>query len=635
MLMLTNELRMGLCLVAGAYWVLTGYAPVALAETDVFTRYMEQAYQATQAGYLTEAINYSQQALPLAQDLDNKHIAQQNLGALHAKRGAYYQSQQQPHKGLADMREALYYLQASWPLGVPLTATGQQTLKQATIQYHQLLKQTTLEPLTPAYHVAQGQQLRSQGLFKPAIVEYQQGVKGGNQNPEVQVALADMYRLLNQPQWAVKQYKTGIAKTTNPTQKTDWSLRLANTLYKANQPEEAVALLNTILEEHPNNQTAINYLNAYWRSVLEQNPSNVLALGNLGALYQKQGNYQQAKVLYYQADQLANDDKEPAPLPTRIALRLNIVSLAVETNQLAEAKALVEGVLQANPSEIKALAYLLQIGQLQKGPFEALKAWQTAFESNQLPQTNDVLALFQSTVLNQPDKAQLLAEARWIETAIEAKQNPVLLQSFKQLASEALLATHPQEAITYLQSLPPTEQGLLLLVKAYQATNQPELALQAQQKATNLVAQRHEEQQVKPLLNQLYQLYMNKRYAESLAISKRLVEQDASLYMAWYYVGLNHDALQQPSKAREAYETCLTHKPSFAEGHYALGVLYRKLGEKTLASKAFSQFITLSEQKPKAEQALLKPQLTFAKKQVALLQEKPADASMSQSIGLH
>ncbi len=91
---------------------------------------------------------------------------------------------------------------------------------------------------------------------------------------------------------------------------------------------------------------------------------------------------------------------------------------------------------------------------------------------------------------------------------------------------------------------------------------------------------------VQQLISRGEEAYSAQRFAEALRWFKRGIVLNPQDGMAWYYVGMAYDALQQPDQALLAYQQAIVVQPDFRDSWSALGEIYvgRKAWNEALAA---------------------------------------------------
>jgi tetratricopeptide (TPR) repeat protein len=609
-----------------AHWILLlsvillaqgGVLPVFAGDTEanlaVYSKLVDEAQQYYRAGKLSDAIDVMEQALSVAEE-QYLPACQNNLGAFYMKRGTYFAEQgNDENRALNDYRLALYWLRDAWPEGVASTPTVKTNAQKAQQRFQELFYQVWNDS-SVIQHLQQGRLLREAGDFKAAVPEFKQSLLQDPKNSEAAEALGDSYHVLNMPTQAIKYYKTALDYPPED-RRADLTLRLANVLYKAGDSQEALGLLNKVTEVDPTNTVALNYLETYWRKVLENDGQNVLALANLGAIFQKKGDLSEALNLYYQAEQLAAEPERALGMDVRLPLRLNVGSLLLQQGDLTEAETVFNQVLGVDAYHPKALAYLLKLGFQKGNPVPALERWKAGIVQGKLK--GGSIDLLVATVKDQPKQADQAQAFHWLAEALPE------FVDIQRTASLALLKLSrfdwALESITQWQALAPNATEVWKTkAQVLSAMNDTAGAKEALSIANTLSSKAKVAVQVPPLLNKTYEAYLAKDFTKALKLADEVLGLEPTNALAYYYKGLSFEGLKRLTEAQSAYEQSVNYAPKMAENQYALGVLYRKVGDMVKAKQAFQQFVALVAKKPLSDQQALQAQVTFAKKQIDL-----------------
>jgi tetratricopeptide (TPR) repeat protein len=281
---------------------------------------------------------------------------------------------------------------------------------------------------------------------------------------------------------ALNQYKEGIAQ--DPKQKSAYRKRMIEVLMRQNKRTEAADINAAILKENPKDsdarglqaslmldrgevQKAISELQAVVNAV----PDNFVARYNLGRAHVARGEYEQARQQFSEAIRLRPDylparlalaqlqvmrsDYEPALKSVQAILQIdkkNIPARMVEAAALsgekkyAEARQVLEGVRQANPSAPDIDFSLGILAMREDKPKEAEGIFRKAYAAN--PQ--DVRSLV--------GLAEALAEQGHMDLAIQALQtelakSPTRYDLRLALGNLAVRAGNPDLAIAQFQAV--------------------------------------------------------------------------------------------------------------------------------------------------------------------------------------
>ena len=457
----------------------------------------------------------------------------------------------------------------------------------------------------------------SLGQADAAAPYLEQAALKSNANAELAELKGEMRSQKGKSGEAVKAFQEALA--LNPSNDA-LQLRLASEELKAKQPKAAETALRAYLEAHPKHQTAQRLLVT---SLIQQNrfaeaepvleslltnqqqplarPDRYATEKQLALSYQRQKKTKEA-IRVYENLLTAKESTDDTELSRNLAI-------AYHTNgQLAKAIPLYEKTEKAlNTSPIT-----LSDKGLRKDHVLALV--QSADQAYQSGQLNQAKAVFL--------KAQDLSEA------LPAKEQPVELlvglantelanENFdraKHLYQEAL-TLNPQEpearlrlaqmnvqqqdnlteAVQTLKELQGQKryqaEASLALGQAYEALKKPELAITAYQDTLKT----DPSNPTAPLLlaNVLQQSGDDEK---ALALYEQVMPSLApeAQGVLGYRLGTLYLKMQQPAKARSAFEAVLKADPAQAEAHFALASLADANNEQTVAVKHYQEYLTLS-----------------------------------------
>ena len=143
----------------------------ATGNIDEYSKYYEQGTQAFYASQYTQAIEAFEKALAVAPDPSLPAIYN-NLATAYMRRGNYYHDRRQEPSALNDYRRGYFYLETAWPEGMERKELHDKNRKTAKENLNISYQNMGINPADKAKHLEMAKQLRMQGKFPEAIVEY-------------------------------------------------------------------------------------------------------------------------------------------------------------------------------------------------------------------------------------------------------------------------------------------------------------------------------------------------------------------------------------------------------------------------------------------------------------------------------
>ncbi|MDX2086026.1 MAG: tetratricopeptide repeat protein [Candidatus Melainabacteria bacterium] len=562
-----------------------------------------------QQGQLTQAIDTLEKALPLTPDGSLATI-HNNLAALYMRRGNYHTGTKKDYRqGLEDYQAAVYYLDYAWPEGLERKPLHTKNLAIAKDNLELGYKNNRINPKDGPLHLQLAKDLRTQGRFRPAVVEY---AKARELSPalsgESLQALGDLFTVLNRADKARKYYNQAI-QALGPQSGDDLLVRLGNAQERSGEVNEAIKTLDQALNRNPANLGALNLLEKIWLREVKFNPRNVLAHANLGSIYQKKKNYPLAQRAYQNAEKLANEDAQ-TPFDVKKLIRLNLGTLFQETNQPDLALKAYQTVLQADPNHLMANYYLATLLRDTGKIDAALQQYGKVLSINPSfePARMDLVALAsQQTDPNKADLALADLARRFPQDALLQAKIGEIHHSRKQY-DKAIPAYQ-----TALRLDPKLSSASANLAAALQALGKHADAYDVAQKALisdpnndtlKQLAANSKSQLGDDLYRKAYELQQAGKLKESLPLYEKAVAQhptDTDILLA-YAVALQQD--QQLDKAILHYQKVTTLNPKQAQAHYSLGTAFHQKKQYPQARKSYSTALSLDNTLEDARKAL-------------------------------
>lgn len=266
---------------------------------------------------------------------------QTSLANAYLARAQYYkQTTRELKKALNDYKSACFY--AKYWSTTNQTNTLNQLASSAQKEISDLEKRLNI-PQDNTSKFRNAKVLKAQGELAASGYEYQT-IKNANKT-EAYKNLGNIYKNLNNLMLAMDAYKTAISfDPKNP----ELHFLYGVMLDEANNFEASMEQYNLALQYGENSVELLEILENKWTQNLVNNPSDAQSYINLGAIYQKQGNFSQAKIQYQKAYQLD---------PTDDTALLNLASLYNSQKDYASELETYNKLLAKNPKNIEVLNY--------------------------------------------------------------------------------------------------------------------------------------------------------------------------------------------------------------------------------------------------------------------------------------
>ncbi len=600
---------------------------------DEYSRYSEQASQLFNSGQLTQSIEAYEKALATAPDSALSTVYN-NLATVYIRRGNYFHDKlRQDENALNDYRKGYFYLELAWPEGMERKRLHDDNRKVArenmSVGYHNL----KINPADKSKHLELARQLRLQGKFPEAIVEYAYALELDRNDTVAAKALGDLFTVVNLPEKSKKYYAAAVGSSV-PSQKgvanDETLVQLGNAQYKTGEVDKAIANFDKALAINPGNVSALNMLEKIWANEIKFNPTSVLGHANLGGILQKKKLYHQAMEQYKAAEYFAERDRQTS-FDTKKLIRLNIGTLYQEDRQYQMALSAYETVLQAEPNHLLANYYKATLLQDSGNTDGAIQAYNKVLtiDPNHKASQEKLLAM----VKQQSDPAKLASGLKQYadrfprNATIQAQigeefhqrkdlDNAIIfyqraLQADPNLASTwanlgAIYETQGREqesadAFQKAQSLEPDNPTFKEL--ASHATTG--IGYKAFQEAVSL-QQAGKNQEALPLFRKALgitdtpeiraaygiSLQAQGQLNEAIAEYQKAVAQDGNDPDYHYYLGTAYHQQKNLPKAEAAYKKALSLKPGYTEAQQALGGI-----EQQAASANLEKAVTAYNQK--------------------------------------
>ena len=434
-----------------------------------------------------------------------------------------------------------------------------------------------LDPTSVEAHYRLGQTFWGLKNAEAALMFFDKTAEMGKANATLQMSLASFYDQVKMVDKAITQYKKVMALSggdkLGKTAEKRLNLVLVKQYAASSDVDTALQLLNSMLEEYPNDLRVLQHLGfayllinrfesaaAVYEEVLEQEPKSVSAHMNIAGVYEKMGNLSSALKHFRLAAKYAS-------LPARV-LEAKIRGGILESQLLQEkadftgAIEVLEEMLVLKPDLSVASNRLSRIYAEQGNMAEAMRVLENALIS--LPLSHDMRLNLASLYADQ----QNFIDAVW-----------------------AL--------------------GLILDDKSGNAAYAPR-AKQLMQQIANKVGDQ---------FNKLAQAAQNKNNLIAY-LAKNPDDAKAHFQLGVIYTGQRHY-----KKARVEFEHVVRLEPDHVFAHLYLGEVGAFLGDYKLASDSFGRYISLETDIEKAEKIEVPFASTLAR---LLVSEEKASQALDQ-----
>lgn len=581
----------------------------ATGNADEYNRYNEQAGTLFNNGQLTQAIEMFEKALAVAPEQSISAIYN-NLAVAYIRRGNYFQDNQRQYEAaLNDFRKAYFYLDSAWPEGMdrkPLHETNRKVAKENLLNGYAHAK---INPNDKNKHLELAKNLRMQGKFPEAIVEYSQALDLDKKDATAAKALGDLFTVVNLPEKSKRYYAIAASGAQQKGLPEDELLvQLGNAEYKTGEVDKAIANFDKALAINPANVSALNMLEKIWLNEIKFAPTSVLGHANLGSIYQKKKMYEQAQQQYNAAENFADRDPKTS-FETKKLIRLNIGTLKQEQKQYSVALQAYDTVLQVDPKHKLANFYKATLLEESGNADGAMQAYNTvlSIDPNYKPAQDKLLAM----IRKQSDPAKLAAGLKQYADrfANDATIQAQIGEDFHQRKDLTTAITYYQRAIRLNPNLASVWANMGAI---YQAQGQDEASAEAFRKAQalepdNATFKELAESAVSGIGYKAYQqaveLQQQGKSQEALSYFRKALETNDSAEMRAAY-GISLQQAGQLDEAIAQYQKASVQDAANADYPYYLGTVYHQKKDFPKAQAAYKKALSLKPSHTEAQQAL-------------------------------
>ncbi len=521
------------------------------------------------SGQYAKAIAELTQALKLD---PNNSAARNNLSVAYTSRGTYLFNQGvNTNKAVNDFRAALYYLRF-YGNSKNITPTIQENISITEENLKNILI-SLKHDVTPGGRFKKAKELRGQGDFIQAVVEFNYALEDPGLKKESYESLGDIMRVLQRDYDAAVNYDKALAlDSKNPT----LHLKFARVLYKLGNVQAAVSEYNIALKDESNNKEIIPILERIWRKKLIEDENDAIAHMNLGAILQKKGDAEAAMQEYRIAEKLT---------PQNPAIRLNMATLFQQQGDYEMAVRAYDSILKIQPDNSNAHYYkacaLRKMGKIKP----AIASYEATLRHD--PKNKNAKAeLFDTISKDLPKDESLMV------LATIANNNPTDPSIQYNLAYQLHKNGKNDEALNYyikaINLAPKMIDAYINVATIYKNKSMNEMALANLSKALDIDP---DNAKVKGLIDEIssaaiietYELATQKYNMQNFegALQDYLSIENPG-FEVYLGIGACYQALKQYDKAIEVYNKAIALNDANSTAYYYLGLAHqakKNLGE--------------------------------------------------------
>jgi len=564
-------------------------------EEDPAITYYSEAMDFLNNNECSKAIDSFEKALKLAPDRDSIRV---NLAVAYINRGTYfYNSEKNFEKAASDYRNAIYLL--NFDKFIPTMQGTTENLNIANVNMDNVYKDAGINS-AKSNRLKIARELRGQGKFKEAIVEFNKSIAGNQTDFPVYGAIGELYSALGLDANAAKFYQKAVALDNSSI---DTRFKLAKALDASGQEELAIQNYDITLStaKGESKKQVLDALQEIWTKKTIQNPQNADAHMNLGVVLQKKEMYDAALSEYQTAQNLNPND---------ITLRLNIGTLYQANHDYPNAIGAYDSILAVHPDYTLVHFYrgtaLKETGK----PDEAIKEFLTVL--NKEPANNEAKNALYETIKLLPNPKDI--DNIYKTFAINNPSDPVAQYKYafhmhsQNNFNEALayykktIALNPKFTDAYLNTAVIYKQKNQLSDAA--ATIQNGLiALPNNAQLKDMMSSLNSENATEKFQHAI-NLYNSGKYAESIAEYQKIIlisEPDSDIYLN---LGAAYQASKKYTDSIASYKKSIEINPKNSTAYYYLGTVYSAQFNNTEAVKYYTKALAIDPANNDIKQAL-------------------------------
>lgn len=364
------------------------------------------------------------------------------LANAYASRAHYYRTTtKEITKALVDYKSAVFYAKF-WSEENSVSMVNLANSAQKDIADFEKRLGMSSEPASKLHSA---KILKAQGELAAAGYELQT-LLNTSVKEEAYENLGNIYKNLNNLKMAMDYFKTAI--DINP-KNAKMHFLYGVMLDEAKNYEASMEQYNLALKYGDKSPELLEILENKWTQNIVNNPSDAQSYINLGAIYQKQGDLENAKAQYLKAQNIDSSDDTAL---------YNLASLYVQKKEYLNAIGVYNKLLAKKADNIEVLNYKASAYMELKNYDEAIKQYEAILALQ--PENRDAKANYDNIVLNhfsgQKLQSFLLSKAQSNPTSYEAQFNCALeyhknknLESAIQFYKKAL-NVNPSKEETYI-----------------------------------------------------------------------------------------------------------------------------------------------------------------------------------------
>lgn len=265
------------------------------------------------------------------------------LVSSYLARGDFYANKSsEPKKAINDFKSALFYLKYWGGADAP---SPDASLVSNTLNNLQFLENKTIGTQNAAQKFENAKTLRTIGELQASCYDFIQLFSNATYAKNALENAGDIYKTLNNQLEAISCYRK-VLKLDEKNAGVHFKYALI--LDDINNTDAAAEEYNLALKYGEKNLELLDNLENLWLSRVVENPNDAQAYINLGTIFQKKGDFVNAKTQYLKAQSLDPSDK---------TIAYNLASLYLAQNNYAGAITIYDQILAKSPSDIDVLIY--------------------------------------------------------------------------------------------------------------------------------------------------------------------------------------------------------------------------------------------------------------------------------------